>query len=89
MYHDFVNNTDLWYEYVWITLNNTENEEQTEPLKTTVRTNATGGAKNVTLKMLAFCTEDPNYVPEFSETYKIELQFLVAIFIFLFVRHLN
>jgi hypothetical protein len=87
MYHDFVNNTDLWYEYVWITLNNTKNEKQTEPYVSTVRTNSTGGAKNVTLKMLAFCTEDPNYVPALATTYKVEMLFFVAsCFILLFVR---
>jgi hypothetical protein len=85
MYHDFINDTDLWYEFVNVALNNTLNPKQTEKYVTTVRTNNTGGAKNITLKMLALCTDDPNY-KAFATNYKVELLFFVASFILLFVR---
>ena len=83
MYHDFINDTDLWFEFVRVALNNTLNPKQGNVV-TTVRTNNTGGAKNITLKMLALCTDDPNW--NFATNYKVELLFFVASFILLFVR---
>lgn len=69
MYHDFVLNADLWYEYVYYTLST---PGMVPPLLTPVRTNITGGAKMASFKMLALCKEDPNYDPSLDPPEPLE-----------------
>ena len=73
MYRDFVNQTELWYEYVYHTLNDSMNY---------VRTNQTGGAKRATFYMLALCKDDPNaHAAIFTASFSLSILAIIMLFL--------